>query len=72
MMPLVAQSTEFLRRVPWFAELDPKSLEAIANAAVEQSYVPGQVILRQGDAGAGAFIIRSGKVEVVQERNGVE
>ena len=53
-----------------FEDLDQKSLEAIANAAVEQNYQPGQEIVRQGDTGVGAFIIRSGKVEVVQDRQG--
>ncbi len=67
---MAADTTEFLKKVPWFADLDNRSLQAIANAAVEQSYAPGQEILRQGDVGVGAFIIHSGKVEVVQTRDG--
>ena len=55
-----------------FEDLDQKSLEAIANAAVEQHYQPGQEIVRQGDTGVGAFIIRSGKVDVLQDRGGNE
>src|ERR671925_239555 len=55
-----------------FEDLDQRSLEAIANAAVEQRYEPGQEIVRQGDTGVGAFIIRSGKVDVVQDRSGKE
>src|SRR3954468_13262936 len=55
-----------------FEDLDNRSLEAIANAAVEQRYEPGQEIVRQGDTGVGAFIIRSGKVEIVQDRGGKE
>ena len=66
----MAGNAEFLKRVSWFEDLDQKSLDAIANAAVEQSYQPGQEILRQGDTGVGAFIIRSGKVEIVQEKDG--
>jgi len=65
-------STEFLKKVSWFEDLDQKSLEAIANAAVEQRYQPGQEIVHQGDTGVGAFIIRSGKVDVVQDRDGKE
>ena len=68
----MAGNAEFLKRVSWFQDLDNKSLDAISNAAVEQSYQPGQLIMRQGDTGVGAFIIRSGKVEVVQERDGKE
>lgn len=71
-MPPVAGNTEFLKRVSWFEDLDQKSLDAIANSAVEQSYQPGQEIVRQGDTGVGAFIIRSGKVDIVQEKDGHE
>ena len=68
----MAPNTDFLKRVSWFEDLDKASLEAIANAAVEQTYKPGEYIMRQGDTGVGAFIIRSGKVEVLQERDGKE
>ena len=64
----MADNNEFLKHVKLFEDLDRKSLEAIANAAVEQSYTPGQEIVRQGDTGVGAFIIKSGKVEVIQDR----
>ncbi len=66
----MAANVDFLKRVQLFEDLDQRSLESIANAAVEQSYQPGQDVVRQGDTGVGAFIIRSGRVEVVQERAG--
>ncbi|MDQ3399834.1 MAG: cyclic nucleotide-binding domain-containing protein [Chloroflexota bacterium] len=66
----MAANVDFLKRVRLFEDLDQRSLESIANAAVEQSYQPGQDVVRQGDTGVGAFIIRSGRVEVVQERAG--
>jgi len=68
----VAGNAEFLKRVTWFEDLDAKSLEAIEKAAIEQSYKPGQEVVRQGDTGVGAFIIRSGKVEIIQERDGTQ
>jgi len=68
----VPGNIEFLKKVSWFEDLDQKSLDAIANAAVEQKYQPGQEIIRQGDVGVGAFIIRSGKVDIVQEKGGKE
>src|SRR5438105_2228232 len=74
-MPRVAEKagkTDFLKRVSWFEDLDQRSLDAIANSAVEQSYQPGQEIVRQGDTGVGAFIIRSGRVEIVQSKEGKE
>ena len=66
----MADTTEFLQRVTLFQGLDRKSLEAIANAAVEQTYTVGQDIVRQGDTGVGAFIIKSGRVETFQDRGG--
>ena len=68
----MAENIEFLKHVRLFEDLDRKSLEAIANAAVEQAYTVGQDIVRQGDTGVGAFIIKSGKVEVIQDRAGHE
>ncbi|MGH2450510.1 MAG: cyclic nucleotide-binding domain-containing protein [Candidatus Limnocylindria bacterium] len=64
------KQTDFLKRVRLFEDLDDRSLESIANAAIEQSYAPGQEVVRQGDTGVGAFIIRSGKVEILQEHGG--
>ena len=68
----MADNIEFLKHVALFQDLDRKSLEAIANAAVEQSYTVGQEIVRQGDTGVGAFIIKKGRVEAVQDRTGNE
>ncbi len=66
------RTADFLRRVSWFEDLDDKTLQSIVNAAVEQTYQPGQDIVREGDAGVGAYIIRSGRVEVLQSRGGQE
>ena len=52
----MADNVEFLKHVRLFEDLDRKSLEAIANAAVEQSYTAGQDIVRQGDTGVGAAV----------------
>ncbi len=67
---MAENNVEFLKHVQLFQDLDRRSLEAIANAAVEQQYSPGQEIVRQGDTGVGAFIIKKGRVEVVQDRPG--
>ena len=66
----MADNSEFLKHVALFQDLDRKSLEAISNAAVEQTYEVGQEIVRQGDTGVGAFIIKKGRVEAVQDRSG--
>jgi CRP-like cAMP-binding protein len=67
---MAADNVEFLKHVPMFEDLDNRSLEAIANAAVEQQYAAGQEIVRQGDTGVGAFIIKNGRAEAVQDRGG--
>ncbi len=67
---MAENNVEFLKHVQLFQDLDRRSLEAIANAAVEQQYTAGQEIVRQGDTGVGAFIIKKGRVEVVQDRPG--
>jgi CRP/FNR family cyclic AMP-dependent transcriptional regulator len=67
---VLQQQIDFLRRIPLFEDLDERSVRAIANAVVEQSYERGQDIVREGDTGVGAFIIRSGRAEVLQNRGG--
>jgi len=67
---MAAPNVEFLRRVRLFQELDEHTLREIANAAVEQRWEAGQEIVRQGDTGVGMFIVRSGKVEIVQDHQG--
>ncbi len=67
---MAAPNVEFLRRVGLFQELDDHTLREIGNAAVEQRWEAGQEVVRQGDTGVGMFIVRSGKVEIVQEHAG--
>ena len=67
---MAGPNVEFLRRVRLFQDLDDHTLTEIGNAAVEQRWEPGQEIVRQGDTGVGMFIVRSGKVEIVQDHDG--
>ena len=67
---MAAPNVEFLRRVRLFGELDDHTLSEIGNAAVEQRWEAGQEIVREGDTGVGMFIVRSGKVEIVQQHAG--
>jgi CRP-like cAMP-binding protein len=67
---MATPNVEFLRRVRLFQELDDHTLREIGNAAVEQRWDAGQEIVRQGDTGVGMFIVRSGKVEIVQDHQG--
>ncbi len=59
---------EQLRRVPLFHGIPDADLGAIARQLSERSYEPGAVIVKQGEAGIGFYLIDEGKVEV--EQNG--
>ncbi len=41
-------------------------------AELERAYDDGQLICREGDASEEMFVIQSGKVRIVKDRNGVE
>lgn len=62
---------ETLKKVPIFTGLEGKHLKKLANIMVERSFKPGEVIVKEGDQGAGVFLISSGKVEVVRGDNQV-
>jgi len=47
-----------------FSDLERPQLQAVAHTMTEESFPPGQRILRQGFSGAGFFIILDGDVVV--------
>jgi CRP/FNR family transcriptional regulator, cyclic AMP receptor protein len=55
-----------LARVELFNSLDKKELQAIASQCKERSYKAGTTIIKQGDSGAGLFVITSGHVKIMQ------
>ena len=61
---------ELLRRVPLFAELDERPLQAIATLARERAAKAGEVLTREGEPGDEFFVIADGTVHV--ERAGEE
>lgn len=61
---------EFLRQFPLFAELTPTTLTDMADKMMVQHAEPGDVVIRQGDAGDLFYLIRTGQVEVVVEEGG--
>jgi nucleotide-binding universal stress UspA family protein len=62
--------TRFLSNVSVFRGVDRELLTRVANFAHQRSYPKGEEIVRQGQIGVGFFVLRSGRVEVVQERDG--
>ena len=53
-----------LRRVPILAALKEEHLDMLGKLANRRTFNPGEAIIRQGDPGAGLFVIIEGSVEV--------
>jgi NTE family protein len=58
----------FLRNVPVLAGLSEELLERLADDVEEVRVRAGDWIMREGEAADSAFIVRSGRVEVIDER----
>jgi len=56
---------EALRAVPLFSDLKDSELKRLLRIMHERTYQPGEVIFREGDLGAGMFIIKRGAVSIV-------
>ena len=60
----VAASVETLKKVPLFADLDRKELQDLADSMHERRVAAGDVVVEQGAAGAGFFVVDQGVAEV--------
>ncbi len=56
---------DMLEKVPIFAGLDRKHVKQQSRIMVARTFKTGDVIIKEGDQGAGVFVITSGQVEVV-------
>ena len=61
------QEFELLRRVPFFAEIEPSKLKLLAFMSERVGFDPGKIVVRQGDPGNAAYLIVDGEAEVVVE-----
>ncbi|HWD60677.1 MAG TPA: ATP-binding cassette domain-containing protein [Stellaceae bacterium] len=57
---------EFLKGIEPFSALNPADLTRIAETATLRHFEPGEVIIREGDAGDELFLICEGEVEVLR------
>jgi CRP-like cAMP-binding protein len=55
---------DLFRTVPLFSSLDKRHLQTLANAAVDRTFNPGDLIVPQGDKGIGFYLIAEGTVNV--------
>ncbi len=58
---------EFLKSIEPFSALNPAELSRIAETATLRHFEPGEVIIREGDAGEELFLISEGEVEVLRD-----
>jgi CRP/FNR family transcriptional regulator, cyclic AMP receptor protein len=58
---------EVLRRVPYFAEIEPAKLKLLAFMSERVAFDPGKRLFRQGDPGDAAYLIIAGEAEVIAE-----
>jgi CRP-like cAMP-binding protein len=57
-------STEMLKKVPLFGDLDGRELDQIAATLRERRFVAGDTVTQEGAGAAGFFIVESGEAEV--------
>ena len=58
---------ELLRRVPFFAEIEPAKLKLLAFMSERVGFDPGKLVVRQGDPADAAYLLIDGEAEVVAE-----
>ncbi len=56
--------TEFLRRIPLLSDLSDADLDRLAQTADQRSAEPGELVITQGDAADGLYVVLRGEVEV--------
>ena len=61
---------EFLKSVEGFKNLTPTELTHVAEHMTKRHYLPGDVVIREGDIGHELFLVSDGEVKV--ERGGAE
>ena len=61
----LAEEYALLRRVPFFAEIEPAKLKLLAFMSERVGYDPGKVLFRQGDRGDAAYLIIDGEADIL-------
>ena len=64
------QEFELLRRVPFFAEIEPAKLKLLALMSERVAFDAGKQLCRQGDPADAAYLIIGGHADVIVETPG--
>lgn len=62
--------TEFLRKVPLFAELPDEDLNYICQTTQEVHLAPGEELFAEGSTGDLAYILEKGELEIIKQIDG--
>jgi CRP-like cAMP-binding protein len=54
-----------LRRIPFFARIEPRKLKLLAFTSERLAFEPGQIVFRQGAEGDAAYVIIDGCADIV-------
>jgi CRP-like cAMP-binding protein len=63
----LAQEYDALRRVPFFAEIEPAKLKLLAFMSERVGFDPGKTVCRQGDDADAAYLIIDGEADIILE-----
>src|SRR5918992_3888304 len=58
------ETTQLLKQVPLFSDLDNRELSQIGESMKERRFSAGQEIAREGESGVGFFVIKDGNAKV--------
>lgn len=61
------EKEENLKMLPLFEHCSRKDLQRVAELAVDQQRPPGELLTRQGENGAVAYVIVAGEAEVIRD-----
>lgn len=61
------QEYELLRRVPFFADIEPAKLKLLAFMSERVGYDAGKILCRQGDPADAAYLIIEGEADIILE-----
>lgn len=61
------QEYELLRRIPFFAEMEPAKLKLLAFMSERVAFDPGKVLCHQGDPADAAYLIIEGEADIILE-----
>jgi CRP-like cAMP-binding protein len=68
---MASPSTELIRGVPLFADLDDSAVEQLAGDFIERRFKPGEAIATEGQGGLNFFVVESGEASVTVGGNEV-